>query len=678
MSTFAAFGCFATLVLASFAGDRRERLVAHTGLAVTGSVLVVIGTAVSYSTVLAALVTLVVAFAVLFAGVTSANAASGATAALLGYVLPAASPGTIGMIPWRLAGWWLASVVGTAAVLIVYSPPPDSNLRRAAAQCARSLAAELDTALAGTLTQAHSTAAKEAKLALMKASIEAPYRPTGITRIDQAVAGLVDSLQWCTTAVAEAVADRSRCAVVSGADRARLARSRDVLALTAAQVDGGPTANLEGAVRSLGAQGAIDWPSPESQADDGGGREAMRRDFHSRVVASAAAMVGTNALAATGHAPPNGDTEGRASRSGQLGPSGSRGTGPPWPQSLWILLAGHASLRSIWFLNSARGAAALAAAVGIAGVTNVQHGFWVVLGALSVLRASAASTGATALRALAGTAVGFFVGAALVVGIGGDTSALWAMLPVAVLVAAYAPGTLPFAAGQAAFTLLISVLYNIIVPVGWKVGEVRLEDVALGAAVSVAAGLLFWPRGATTVVANDLADAFHIGGLYLVEACAWALGIGRQSPDGQAVASANSRLQAALHGLLAEQGTHRIPRDTVWRLAGGTNRLRLMAQTLARSPSSESTHFGEGARLAMDEAVEVAGLYDHLATQLGNLPPTVAEEISTLDLGESPEAPTEPRATYVRECLDRLRTEAAAMNGPTSTLAARLSRPWWI
>ena len=71
----------------------------------------------------------------------------------------------------------------------------------------------------------------------------------------------------------------------------------------------------------------------------------------------------------------------------------------------------HASLRSVWFFNSLRSALALAVAVAVADVSGVQHGFWVVLGTLLVLRTSASATGATAWRALAGTVVGFVVGA---------------------------------------------------------------------------------------------------------------------------------------------------------------------------------------------------------------------------------------------------------------------------
>src|SRR6266567_5280246 len=133
MATFAAFGGFATLVMASFGGSRRDKLLAHLGLAVIGSLGLIIGTAVNGIAWLAVLVTIPVTFGIFFAGVAGPNAASGVTAALLPYVLPVATPGTISMIPDRLAGWWLASVVSAAVVLLIPAPSPGDRLRAAAA-----------------------------------------------------------------------------------------------------------------------------------------------------------------------------------------------------------------------------------------------------------------------------------------------------------------------------------------------------------------------------------------------------------------------------------------------------------------------------------------------------------------------------------------------------------------
>lgn len=278
--------------------------------------------------------------------------------------------------------------------------------------------------------------------------------------------------------------------------------------------------------------------------------------------------------------------------------------------------ATNASLRSVWFVNSLRGSVALAASVAVADIVGVQHGFWVVLGTLSVLRTNAASTGSTAVRALAGTAIGFVIGGALLVAIGSDTTALWVALPVAVLVAAYAPGTAPFAVGQAAFTVTVAVLFNLLVPVGWKVGVVRIEDVALGAAVSVAAGFLFWPRGVSAVVGDDLADVFRGGASYLSQAVDWATGARASEPDAAvAVGIAGERLDDALRGLMAEQGTKRLTGRELWRLVGGSLRLRLTARAVADLPRDRLV--GSAAPVLDRRTSTLAVWYERLAELVG-------------------------------------------------------------
>ena len=58
MALFATFGGFATLVVAGFGGTRKDKLTAHLGLAIAGSVALVIGTLVSGTAWLAAVVTI--------------------------------------------------------------------------------------------------------------------------------------------------------------------------------------------------------------------------------------------------------------------------------------------------------------------------------------------------------------------------------------------------------------------------------------------------------------------------------------------------------------------------------------------------------------------------------------------------------------------------------------------
>ena len=73
MALFAVFGGFATLVIAGFGGSRRDKLIAHAGLAVAGSVVLVIGTFASGTAWIAALVTIPVVFVIYFAGVVGAH-----------------------------------------------------------------------------------------------------------------------------------------------------------------------------------------------------------------------------------------------------------------------------------------------------------------------------------------------------------------------------------------------------------------------------------------------------------------------------------------------------------------------------------------------------------------------------------------------------------------------------
>ena len=58
MALFAAFGGFANLVMVSFGGSKRDKLVAHFGLGVIGSIGLIIGTAVHGIEWLAVLVTI--------------------------------------------------------------------------------------------------------------------------------------------------------------------------------------------------------------------------------------------------------------------------------------------------------------------------------------------------------------------------------------------------------------------------------------------------------------------------------------------------------------------------------------------------------------------------------------------------------------------------------------------
>jgi uncharacterized membrane protein YccC len=687
MATFAAFGSFATLVLASFGGTRRDKAIAHLGLAVVGSVVLTIGTAVHATAWLAAIVTIPVAFAIFFAGVAGPNAASGVTAALLAYVLPVASPGTIGDVPSRLAGWWLASVAGTAAVLLLSPRSQGDRLRAAAAALATALASHLEAAGRGEADQASQDATAEAKHQLMHLFAATPYRPTGLATADQGLANITELLEWVSSLTTDALDGHVDLRQATAADHELFGAAATMLADVALLLGDQdvPTQNVARDIARLErAREASSAYQHQLSGDPASVEAAARQAVHAQAIAVAARTAVADAMIATRRADPETVAAERSSwyggaESGLL--TAGRLAGLAGAASV---AARHASIRSVWFRSSARGAVALAAAVAVADVLAVQHGFWVVLGTLSVLRTNAAATGATVLRALAGTVIGFAVGAALMLAIGSGQTALWIALPIAVLVASYAPGTAPFVVGQAAFTIVVVVLFNLLVPLGWRVGLVRVQDVLLGCAVSLVVGVLFWPRGASTLVADDLADAFRSGAEYLTQAVDWTLGLRREAPDtALAAVAAGNRLDEALRLFLSEQGTKRASKHDLWSLVMATLRLRLTAHSLTGlraycAPMGEDAHGGL-VRSLRDLSSELADFYQRIAVLVGppghDPPAAVAAPVLSAD-GAAPPI-FGPHPLWVREHLEDLGQHAGDITVPAEHVAQLRRVPWW-
>ena len=238
----------------------------------------------------------------------------------------------------------------------------------------------------------------------------------------------------------------------------------------------------------------------------------------------------------------------------------------------------------MWLRNSVRGAIALAGAVLVADLSGAQHSFWIVLGTLSVLRSNALSTGQSAVRGLVGTTIGFAIGGALVLLLGTNQVLLWMLLPVAILVAGIAPAA-SFTAGQAGFTVTLVILFNIISPAGWQVGLIRIEDVAIGCAVSLVVGALFWPRGATGALRIALAAAYAECAAYLRVAAERCTTVDSSQTEVQSAASraaaAARRLDDAFREYLAERGRKRLSLAEVASLLTGVAGLRLTAQAVS-------------------------------------------------------------------------------------------------
>jgi uncharacterized membrane protein YccC len=571
---FAAFGSVALMILAQFRGPPRTRLVAYLGLGCVGAAYYTLGTLCSSSPWLAAGAMAVVGFGTLFAGVFSGYLSAGATAATLTFVLPATVPAGVSAIPDRLAGWGLATGAAICAVMLLWPDRGSNDLHRQAADALRKVADVFD-ADSDQLAE-RGRVARGAVEGLEQRLLGTQHRPTGPTAPLAALASVPGELDWLLSLLLPS-AEPSAPQSAWMDDEDATAAAAAVLRAAAERLEGRQTqpdfARLEAARDAIA--GALLQRLPEL-ASDAPARSvaiALETPFRIRAATYSASQVAGYALRATGADTPELDSR-------EPGPQPARAT----LEATERRAREHGSVASVWFQNSLRGAIGLALGVYIAQRTGIEHGFWVVLGTISVLRSNALGTGRSVLSAVAGTAVGILLGAVLVIAIGTHTGVLWAVLPVALLLAAYAPRAISFAVGQAGFTMFVLVLFNLLAPVGWRVGLVRAEDVAIGFAISLAVGLLFWPRGAAALVRQDLAVAYGRAADYLA-AAAGMLTKGATSEDAADAARAAAdvavrRLDEAFRQYLGERSATRVNPEDVAALVFGAARVRRAAESL--------------------------------------------------------------------------------------------------
>ncbi len=586
MALFGAFGSIGMLVFVDFGGTRRERFLAYLATLLVCTLTISLGTLCSHTTWLAVVVMLLVGFGVLFAGVIDGYAAAASLVLILTFVIAAMVQADPGEIPDRLAGWGVAGLLSLLAIFGLWPSRPPDRLRRGGAAALDKLAALLE-GMGATLSADLATEEEEERIAQRSAEayegvvaarnafVSLPHRPSGVGGRTAAFGRLVDDLDWFDALarvqpapgwVSEGFANE-RAAVETRVPSA-LRRAAERLRANDPGDDGAELEDLSRAHRSIGRAFLAQIAQHRPEDDSKRVTEELNEAYRLRGLAFAALQIGRHAIqAAGGKAPPE-----PTLAPGRVGLREGR-----------RIAGSHYSMRSVWLRNSVRGAVGLALAVLVAKVTDAQNGFWVVLGTISVLRSSALATGTTVVEALTGTLIGIVVGGLIVWAIGDATWVLWTIFPFAVLLGAYSPRAISFTAGQAGFTIVIVVLFNLLNPVGWSVGLVRIEDVAIGCAISLVTGFLFWPRGAADVLREAIGGAYETAARYLDTSIASMLGSARAVPIEPVAVEASEaalRLDETVREYLAENGSARRDLDALARLTGGATRLRRAARLM--------------------------------------------------------------------------------------------------
>src|SRR5437879_3860884 len=663
---FIVFGGFALLVMSDFGGLRRPRALAYLGATLVGAVLIALGTVVSENVALAGAMMLLVGFAISFASLFGGYIAAAQTGLLLAFVISISVPAPGGAVPARLAGWTVAGVLATLAAVWLWPRFEHVMLHKSAAKACISVAKLIEGLGRGATDRDLPPlleAARRAEATARQQYGATAKRPAGPTRRDRAFVQLLTELQRIVDIVDHPF-ERARNAAPPGIEETDHLVAATVAAIrsSADVLTGGAPPDLRAVEEARERhRTALDrWASQELRA----GRPAdevlggLDVDHTLRVVSYLAISLGSNALIAAG---------GHPEEEIVLPVSAPRLEGVTGTTTrVMRAIRTHLTPTSTVLQHSLRVAVGLALAVWLARRPGLSHAFWVVLGTLQVLRSTALGTGRTTLQALAGNGIGVVIGGIFAVLAGNHPTIMWAALPIAIFIAAYAATAVGFAASQAAFTINLIVIFNLISPAGWQVGLVRIEDLAVGAAISVVVGVLLWPRGARRELARSVAGFYRAVIAYLDRAFERVLGF--QPPTGpdparRAVIQAAERAGEAFDAFLNERSAPSLDPQTAGFLLAAGNHAILAGDLL----DVISTRLGYQASGCPEGARSVRAQVRILLNGLSRLAHQLALEKADGDI--DPVSQRALRAAAL-DCLRRWRNDESAGRGAMAVVMA--------
>ncbi len=509
-AVFAALGTAALLITADFAGTWQKRLTAYVVTGIVGTPIIVIGWAASQTLVSAVLVTLVVTFAIAFISLLRGTYAVGAPAVMLTFVVAVTVGGGRENVPNYLGAWWIAVTVCTIAALTIVPRDVRGVIRLALGDTLHHGA----IAVRAVWVEPVSIPRMAAAVGELTSSVDRlnsaydgnPFRPSGANSHDRSLTLLVNHVNSAALLLSGAV-DADSPPVAS----TRLDVSEEVAADLADALDGVsraaidptviPTAFALDEARARHRSAVEAWVLSSRQAgiDPGTIASTVRADHLLRM----AAVMGEQMVA--------------LGRELNGAPDEGLDHEPPIPRSPWSSIAlAHLNLGSPWLRTALRTGIGLALAILVVQLTGLEHGFWVMLGVISVLRYDGAGTRRLAIPAIVGTVLGVLIGTAIIFAVGTDLYVLWCVLPLGVFLAAWAPVAISFPVGQAAFSGFILIALGIIVwPPNLTTGLIRIQDIIIGIVVALAVGFLMWPRGALGALHSEIATGLRASANFL-------------------------------------------------------------------------------------------------------------------------------------------------------------------
>ncbi len=505
---FTLVGSIALLIVADFPGSTGTRALAYGGLGFNGLVLIALGTWAAPHPLVAVLLCFALGALVSFLGLLSEVVAAGQRSTLMVFLLPVSMP--VGPLNDRLLGWLLALLVCVPAALFLFPPRYTTELRHHAALVCAALADRIE---AGDIqAEGAGDRVTEAMDTLRAEFLSSAVRPMAMTAGSRSLIRVVSNLQWLTNRVN---ADSGRLLAHIGPLSVAVLRSSAEVLRSPQAAHAAELSQVVAAHRLIAyAHYDNDIHDILGEADDAAAVQLGRTLLSRRTMSATIGLTGSIIATATA-------MDARPLIDRILGrglPETGIADRVATRRSAWLSLIGYLQTRSVTVINSLRIGLALALAVIVTLVLPVQNAMWVILGALSVLRSSAAGTRTTVVRAVTGTVIGFVIGATIIAIVGVNPVVLWTLLPLATFGSTYVMTVGSFTASQAMFTMQVLIVFNLMRPIGWQIGLIRVEDVVLGALVGLAVSMLLWPGGAQTAMHRAVGDAITACSRYLAAA----------------------------------------------------------------------------------------------------------------------------------------------------------------
>lgn len=491
----AAFGGFALVATADFGGSVRRRIDAFVGCAIAGVPLILLGVASSISVAATIVVTFVVTSAMSYLAVLRGTVASAVPAMTIVYIVAVMVSGSLDETGVLLGGYAIALGVGLLVTLTVLPRRTLKPMTHACCAALRALAELQRRRDAGQEPDTEQLAA--AMDGIRRASAGNPFRSTGLHRSDRALLILVGQLQALLTGVLrESTLHDATDVLPPGAELTRAsAQALDGLADALEHRRGQPSDDAVARLWLAQWESAVEVVSDPAQGAEQDRLRAVAHAFPTRLMGLA--TIRLTILVRRVLSLPDEDHSDYPIAIPQP---------PDYPT--WGQLRAQFTLASPRMRTALRTGAALAAAAAVVEIVGFSHGFWVLLGALSVLRSDTSETLRTSLSALAGTFAGAIIGGGLLLVLTPDRWIYAALVVVTAFFAVYAQGTLGFVVSQAIFSIYVIVVFTFVDwPPDLSTAAARLEDIGVGIVVSVVVALLLWPHGVYAGLGRNVVQA---------------------------------------------------------------------------------------------------------------------------------------------------------------------------